>query len=615
MSNLRLAAEKGDYALGVRLFRTLRNPEPLDLCWGGLCLIYEKNFVEAELCLKQSARAGEPLGSIFLAAYFFMQGRRQAALATLLQVEPTELLPIDAARWYRERTRYGWADGEPKTQLKVWASHAWDLAIDAPTSLQVSIAMTVGDLASFCGEPHAALAYLDFAVEHGRGNAREYAQLCRTNAFLALEHYEEAHKALDQIRDQPLVLKRDLKRAELWQAQQEHQKALDLLRTCLLACREQPILEFKVRMSLLSEAAVADDEPNVLIHQKRLEHLVSCESEQAQLDHRLGLWWGRKGVGEGEVRLLRAQQHFRRSGELNLAIAVTLAMAEIRPLQRDFHLQQAATWARSSTIPLQLQAEWRFLPNVFQTLLGLPHCHPERVLLAGTPLPPCIHLRSLGRIGLEVNGQSTKLRLARAPEIVCFLLSRGEATLKEIQQVLFPDVPQTRSKNYFHQVRVELAARVPGLSIAYDAERKVYGVCAPAQFEWDVAQLKAALRSGDVRSSLLGEVEFLPGVDSDWAEGERSELKRWVTEVGLETLEAWYQSGDYQKCIVLAEQLLRIDPLDEGLHTFLLNATFELKGRYVAATQYRESAATFVRTVGEIPFGLQRLHQKWQQLN
>lgn len=615
MSEVRLAVEKGEYAQGVQLFRGLISPTPVDLTWAGACLIYERRFTEAELRLRQAVRLGEKTAWVFLAALSFMQGRHQEALETLLNLDPTELNDHDAARWYRERTRFGWMAGEPKAQLKTWANRAWELVLEAPLRQQVATAMTVGDLYNFCDEPRAALAYLDFAVENGKTIDQEYAQLCRVNALIGLERYDDAHTALDQLKTPALLLQRDLKRVEVWQAEQKWDKAIHLLKQRLPDCRELPVQEVKARILLLTELVAAGDDRAIQEQQERLEGLIASTVDQAALDHRFGIWLCARGKEPGLARLRRARQVYLEAQQYDRVIAVSLALAEFQPLQRNAALSDAVHFFKSLPSPPNLNGEWRFIPNVFKTLLALPEEAIERRLLAGTPLPPPVKLLSLGQVGLYSDGQQVSLRLTRAAEILCYLLWREEATMGQIQQDLFLDVPKTRAKNYFHQVRVEVAARVPGLSIRFDVQRKVYFVSSPTQFEWDVQHLKKTFGVGKLPPEELSSVEFLPGVEDDWAVGERGALSRWVTQVGLETMETWYQAGEYQKCIFLAERLLPLDPLDEGLHTFLLNATFQIKGHYVAVLQYRESAAAFIREVGEVPEFLQQLQEQWRSLN
>jgi two-component SAPR family response regulator len=164
-------------------------------------------------------------------------------------------------------------------------------------------------------------------------------------------------------------------------------------------------------------------------------------------------------------------------------------------------------------------------------------------------------------------------------------------------------------------VRVELAERVPGLAIAYNSKCQTYQVQGKMPLIWDVQELERALCGPLDTMPTFGRLDFLPASESDWAQEERERLRRWVTQVGLETMERWYQTGDYEKCIQLAERLLPLDPLDEALHTFLLNATWHARGELAARHLYRHSASAFVREVGEVPQGLSALERHWRTLH
>ena len=82
--------------------------------------------------------------------------------------------------------------------------------------------------------------------------------------------------------------------------------------------------------------------------------------------------------------------------------------------------------------------------------------------------------------------------------------------------------------------------------------------------------------------------------------------------VGLETMDVWYSAGDYAKCVKLAERLIEIDPLDEGLHDFLIRATAQVKGVSAARTVCWESRTLFAREVGHVPPLLDTLAQQLQ---
>lgn len=119
--------------------------------------------------------------------------------------------------------------------------------------------------------------------------------------------------------------------------------------------------------------------------------------------------------------------------------------------------------------------------------------------------------------------------MGRTVELLAFLLRHGDASLTKLQRKLFPDVPAGRAKTYFHQVRVDVASRVPGLDIDYDEKRKLYRVRGDTPLHWDVHELEGAVRAADGLLPDLVSIEFLPTAESDWAQEEREQLRRWVT--------------------------------------------------------------------------------------
>ena len=72
-------------------------------------------------------------------------------------------------------------------------------------------------------------------------------------------------------------------------------------------------------------------------------------------------------------------------------------------------------------------------------------------------------------------------------------------------------------------------------------------------------------------------------------------------------MDGWYRTGQFEKCVSLAERLLPLDPLDEALHEFLIQATLETRGGAAAYQSYLNSAETFRREVDEVPLRLKAL--------
>lgn len=614
MNAVQQAAQAADFHLGLERFRACIDPSAADFRWVGVCLTALGHHPEAALRLQQAINHGEQGAAVHLASLHFQQGKMDQALAALHQVKPLQLEPADAALWHRAMTRILWVQGAPQAQLYRHAQQAWTLAADASTDVQVSVATLLGGLHSQFGEHVSALAYLDFAAEEGPPARLPYVSLSRAVSLLATGQLKDAQEILfsNSLDGIPGLLRAEL-RAQCYWYQGEWGQAQAAYVALLPALALHPRTELRVRLGLLALATRAGD-AQAQDHLYRAEHLTRNPFDQAQLDLRAGLWLARTGQPGGSTRLNHARDTFENGGYLRETLLTYLALAEIHPNQAALHLNRAAQLASALAGPLFLGAEWPLLPCALAHLQALPADTFERRRLLGATPPPHLTLRTLSQTAVEVDGVPVRLRMGRTVEILAYFSRQGPVSLTSVRRELFPDTPGQRAKNYFHQVRVEVAERLAGLRIAYDAATHLYYL-EGATLAWDVHDLERALQEPQQIFPILGGIDFLPGAESEWAQQERERLRRWVTQVTLETMEAWYQVGEYEKCILLAERLLPIDPLDETLHTFLLNATWYAHGELAARHRYRHSAADFMREVGEVPPTLLRLEQHWRTLN
>lgn len=615
MSQVRTAAQQDEYQLGLAIFRTLSCPTPVDLHWAGVCLTHEGQYPEAELRLRQGIAGGEKAAGIHLSALHLLNRDMEKALATLEGLQPETLPPAEAALWYRERGRVAWLLGDHREQLFEWGILGWQAASEASERTQVAVATFVGQLYGHFGEHERALAYLDFAAENGQPRQQEYVALCRAGSLISLGRFDEAQQQLASIHSPTVAPLRELERSLLLRAQQKWTGAHELLTTLMSQTSGSPWVRFQIHLDLLTLATAEGNKAQAQRHLLRAETLVQDSYNQLLLDCRAGQWLCRQNDPYGVVRIQRAAEGLEKASHLTGATVARLALAEALPEHRDQHLRHAANLAAQlATLP-SLIPEWPLLPQVHQHLLALSETTFERLILLGEVSAPTLQLLTLGQTVLVSPAGRISFRLSRVVELLCYLRRQGPVTLKEVQRDLFPDDPAQRSKNYFHQVRVDVAARVPGLEIHFDPIQKRYRLQGRATLTWDVEELEQTLQRGEWPRNATSSVEFLPTSESEWACEERERLSRWVTQVGLETMEDWFQSGQYEKCIYLAERLLPIDPLDEGLHSFLLNATYRVKGHQTACRLYRESAATFIREVGEVPDALQRLAGQWRTIH
>lgn len=613
MNPVRRAVETGEYQQGIAEFDRLAETKATDYRWLGICLHHQGRYPEAELRLGQAAQGGDSAAHIFLAALCISQGRTPDALNTLKRVSPQTLADEDAALWYRERARIGWMLGERRDQLLEWAKDAWLLCAQGTLAVQVSVATFLGSLHQHFGEHEQALAYLQFAEANGHARRLEYVFFSQAEALVALRRLEEAQQVIERI--QILRPFRDLIQAQLLCRQERWSDAWRMLLALLPEVTDKGAEEFMVRMALLQLATRAGDVREARRQWRRAEHLARAPLRRAELCHRAGLFLVSQNEPGGLDLLEQAVSAYQAAEHVPGTVISLLALAEGDPAQREVHVTTAADAAATlNTLP-DLTPEWPFLPQVRAYLDTLPAKAYERLLVGTQEDVHELTLLTLGDAALQTGDRRVTFRYARSVEILSYLCRREQASLSDIQHDLFPDVPPARAKNYFHQVRVDITSRVPGLDIGFDTRKKTYSIKGRHVLRWDAHELTQALAAHPLTWLTTQYSEFLPGADSEWARGERDRLRRWMTQIGLETMESWFQTGEYDKCIQLAERLLPIDPLDEGLHTFLLTATYHARGRLSALHRYHASAASFLQEVGEIPDSLQQLELSWRAFN
>nr|MDQ3397773.1 hypothetical protein [Deinococcota bacterium] len=167
------------------------------------------------------------------------------------------------------------------------------------------------------------------------------------------------------------------------------------------------------------------------------------------------------------------------------------------------------------TVALQnrafLACEWTLLPHLRE---AARISHPK---VAGDH-PAILEIYSLGQEKLVLGGQVVNIRLRRGVEVLCYFLERGEVSLTRLRADVFADDDPKAARNYFHQFKHEIGERLPELSFDYDPVSRVYRLASKLDILWDVAELRAGRKMGE-----LG--VFLPGSGSDWAYDLDSELE------------------------------------------------------------------------------------------
>lgn len=617
----------GEYGRGLEQYDRLTDPNAEDLRWAGVCTAQQGQVVQARQQLEQAARQGCHAARIDLASLHRAAGKFTQGLVSLTLIqEALPLLPfLDQALWYRERAILGHELGEGMSEVLGFFEQAWVTATDAPLAMQASVAHAYGMHLTRYGEDHRATAYLEFAAEHGHPVRRAYAIATLAACAVYQGAGSQARALLDSARknctDDP-VLEAVLTYHEgqlFWTEGTYDQAVVAFQRAVSLAQTEmRPSTELHAWLGLLALATERGDEAMARTALVRARRLVRASRDEAFLKWREGSWRASQGDQAGLTLLKEAVSFFKERELRREALWSQLHLTEV---QERFGQGEACAASLSEAADLvaafetspTLVAELRLTPRVTARLESLPPGAYERLHLLKEDVQNLqeVDLKTLGGTEVLIDGQKIRLRLKRVVEVLAYLLKSGGASLEEVQRDLFPDVRPAQAKSYFHQIRLHIKERIPGLSVPFDEVRGTYAVRSESvRLTWDVQTLTAELaRPQDSLLKVLEryELDFLRDADGVWATEERERLRRWVTQVALETMDGWYRTGQFEKCVSLAERLLPLDPLDEALHEFLIQATLETRGGAAAYQSYLNSAETFRREVDEVPLRLKAL--------
>ena len=607
---MRAAAEGGEFQAGITAFAALSCPSATDHRWLGVCLHYEGRLHDAEVRYRQAQHLGDHAACLYVAALLLGRGENAAALASLETVSPVDLADDDAALWYRERARAGWMLGEPRAALLGYAARGWELAATGPPVVQASVAILMGSLLSHFGEYGQALAFLDFAAEHGHARRQEYVALCRAEALIPVRRSPDALDVLTLVVSPPLHALKQLLLVRAHAAMGAWSRVRQELEALLCQVQAQPEEEVLARLWLAALCRVENRHTEGRRHVVRAAALAKTPVRRAEVALLASLYGVPPGQLGAVMTLEEAVETFVQADAAPGLLTAHLVLAEGDAAGRAAHVTRAAQVAATMGAVPDLSADWHVNPAVAAYLEGLPPDAFER-LLWRAPAPPTLHLQTLGDAAMWVDGRRVTFRYARAVELLAYLQRHPEVTLGQVQREVLPDLPAARAKNYFHQVRVDIAARVPGLSIAFDPARQTYRLLHQGSFTWDVRERETADVLDALRSAAA---PFLPDATSPWAEAERDAHTRALIERGWTALEMASQSGLYSRALPLAEALVVLEPLDAALHVLLVQATAQVHGPGVAWRRARASAETFRREVGDVPDALTRLQNTLEEV-
>lgn len=629
---------EGDFEGGWRCYQALPQPSFEDDRIAALCLLNLQQPQQAkELLLKARARGAAAAG-IELATTYRILGQEDLGKESLERIKIHSLSGLDKVMALREWGAIHLCDGNLEAASKA-LEQAWEAAYETPFTpyLLASIGQLLGRVYSERGRDRQAADYLERALQSANPVKSLYIRTTRALCLAYLGRFEEAQEDLQAAKadSTPAPLAIPFFRwvtAELERAKGNSDQAVALLQQSAEAAREaqDPETECYAELNLCALETAEGRLEGARGHLARAKNLTVNTKAESHYWLRQGALHSRSGQADAGRWIQKSIETFEHLGLEREAAWGWLHLA-------DWHLRSGqsllanealskaaqARYAIGSGFPLLV--ELRYLPRLVAHLAGLPEDAYGRALyndlqqLPGqTPL--WVEVRTLGQAQILVGGKRVGLDMRRSVEVLAYLLGHPSSPLEQILLTLFPDEPPEAARNYFHQVRYDLARAVAGMSVPFSSSSKTYSVAEEGlELTWDVAELRQALRQGGeagiTRALDLYQGPFLPSADSEWANTERQDLAWSVIRTGLETIEAWFAQGQYEKCLNLAGRLLEIEPYDEGLNEYLVRATKALQGEAAARRTVARLVHRFENELGGLPPALDELRREFQRLN
>lgn len=615
----------GKYEDALAIFSGLTNPSAQEYRYAAVSFLNLGNLVRARHAALVAVAEGLTAAAIELAVCCRMENDFQGAVAQLAKLDVSQLSAIDAALHLREQAILEEEIGS-LSKAALLLDEAWSHAVAAPEQVQASVALSIGLIAEHLGNDVKANAYFEFAEQNSADGKQVFINLARAMSYtylgqfdLAWTHLSKANNAVESAEHIKALF--HYRKAIWYRAQGQYDDAKGHFLKAIGFARkfQRPGLECLACLGIVALATHTGNPTEEKLYLNRARALAHHQGTMSAYELRLGAALAQAGDLDALNHLASCLKHFEHRGCKRENIWALLHIAEAHLVNNNANLAEsilnlAADLHTESGRQHYLSIEINSLSHVKQFLENFDESHYLKSLIVfqdNLIHKPVIEVRTLGVSSIYVEGHRIRLQMRKTIELLVYLKKRGSASLSDIQLDLFPEIEPNRSKNYIHQMRNELKRLVPGLTVPYCRNTQTYSLlCNGWAVTIDVEELEAVLHSasGDAMLSLnVQPHEFLAESDNRWVEDERNKMARWITRVGLETMDGWWIAGEFDKCIQLAERLLEIEPYDEGLHDFLIRATEQLHGLRAARAVGQTSRVKFLNEVGQVPSTIDNL--------
>jgi tetratricopeptide (TPR) repeat protein len=625
----------GHYTEGHAAFQSCVDPTAEDWAYAGVCLTHVGRMVESREYFTQARARGFEGAAALMGMEYIVHGESAYAWELLAGIDQDKLDPAGIVHTERLHASLLHGEGQLANAMKA-IERAWD-AMTTPSGrvFRGRVAQLAGLIFSEAGYDARALEFLNVALEGAESVKHAELLTARANAFMHSGRFLQALADLEAVNVEILPPRARLThryyRAKLDRARGlETESAIAYMDTVTLARDlSEPEFEAWAHLGLCAIATARDDFPMALAHVQRASALVepSRAKLQAHVALRHGAILARAGDDAGVTALEMARDafeqlgHQREAGIANLHLAEALYRLERQTLAADAirHALEARHRLGSGVV---MALELRCLPFVFEYVSAETPRSGWRVLIDDwrhlEPGAREVRITSLGSQSIMLEGKSVQLNsgLAKTVATLGYLLEHGPVSLEKLQAAVFSDELASKSGNYFHLIRREIARALPGVQIPYDRVTQTYKVVTEnVRVVWDVLEVRKALSLGGevgARKAMgLYTGPFLASLESEWVEDTRAGLEWSVAKAGLEALQALFEDARFDACESLAVRVLEIYPFEVGAVVLLSRSVYELRGSLEAKRTLERWQEHFRRQIGEVPPDLLEAGRGW----
>ncbi|MBX3142662.1 MAG: hypothetical protein KF813_02815 [Trueperaceae bacterium] len=509
---------------GVAAYASIEAPSPQDDRWVGVCYYQMVRDNEALEALYRAVSRGDEGARVNIAHLLPFLERADEASRELSRVNFDRLSSYDQALYFRVQSIRSETSGKLREALQA-AEEAWKRIQRIPEGrvLAPSVLAQLAVLHGRIGRSQRAIWFLERGMSTTVGQEQLKFRLRRSAVLVVLGRYQEARGELDTIAS---IAALDNVQAERTYLLGEISLALGNLRSAVQyyvqAIDYAVRLQFKYeellcRLALASIQGSRGDFFDATKHLERAHSLVSDKVDRLVYRFRevlLMLWQRNISESQALEELDELVEAFGQTGLLQEQACVRLHKANLLRVTGfgDFRSELDELQAISVSLqnPALVHREWVFLPELHRIALTT---HPRIAGQANS----VIEVLTLGEERLVLDGKSVTIPLKGGVQLLAYFLEKKAVDLETLLADAFPGEKERTAKSYFHQFRSQLRDSVPGLSVDYDSDSRMYHLRSEIDILWDVAELRAGRTLG------VGGT-FLPDSTCGWARDLAHEL-------------------------------------------------------------------------------------------